>query len=1172
MSADEIYKRLEQLFSDNGPVAPDPAVSLAADHLPAGIPAADLPLATVVGPLTTAGQVQPVVTEARLASIRPGGTIAEKTSTKQGADKAPGSLPGRRRLEIDPRRWSLAAQLVVLISLLVVSALGAATVLITRSVRVSLTEQIGAQFAFEARNHVEQIERFFLEKGGQAQTLALSNVLRTAVAASNAAYTGSPQEILAGILALDQAWRAAEPDDPFIRAIIAPLRTENPSAYELSQFLNEYSDHTELILTDQQGATVAATGLLSDYYQADERWWQAAWNDGQGAVYLSDPEFDESAGVTASLLAVPITAEDGSVIGVLRSTLVLDDLYARVTAGSAGSTRQTLLLSPTGTILFDPTGGQVSGEDPALWQEVAGLSSYFDTFASSSGTFLLGTSNLLELVGKESFPTRRTQQLADATHQLGWAAVVRQDTRDAFAGVDQIAGEILLTGSAAALLAGLVGIAIARTITRPLQALSETAAQLGSGNLAVAPGEVQGSPEVRRLNQAFGYMTAELKGLLSGLESKVADRTRDLELAAEVGKRLSSLRDLDTLLSQAAELIRARFSLYYTQIYLADPSGRRLILRAGTGPTGEQLLARGHQLPVGHGSINGQTAVDRRSTLVQDTSRSQLFLPNPLLPETRSEMAVPLLVGDRLVGVLDLQSSQAGSLSADNLPAFEALAGQLSIAIDNATLFREASRAQEQAAGRSRQAAVQNWTTFLDAVERQERVGYTYAGDQLVEWAPSASAETDHPAFALPIEVLGARVGSFQIEAEPDRSWTADERQLAESVSEQLGRHIENLRLLAEAERYQRVSESAMRRQTVEAWDGFLEAVPGQSRRYAYDGNRVVAGGPEPVDSNGHFPAFKQNLAVHGETIGGLEVVLPEGVDQLDPESRDLLTVISERLAAHIDTLRLNEQSARLLAELEATVRRLKELDLLKSSFLANMSHELRTPLNSMLGFADVIMEGLDGPLTEQMSHDLQIVQRNGRHLLHLINDVLDMARIEAGGMSLEPQRFDLGAALEEVYQITSPLAAQKNLDYRVAVQGANNLELVADRIRLNQVLLNLIGNAIKFTDEGRISVEAEELGDRVQIRVRDSGMGIPADQTAVIFEPFGQVDNSATRKTGGTGLGLPISRRLVEMHGGKIWVESAGIPGQGSTFYVDLPIESVAYEQNPIPIPQREG
>jgi signal transduction histidine kinase len=274
-------------------------------------------------------------------------------------------------------------------------------------------------------------------------------------------------------------------------------------------------------------------------------------------------------------------------------------------------------------------------------------------------------------------------------------------------------------------------------------------------------------------------------------------------------------------------------------------------------------------------------------------------------------------------------------------------------------------------------------------------------------------------------------------------------------------------------------------------------------------------------------------------------------MDNPSAEMKDLLSAIASQAGLHLEALRLTEELQKRAAELQ-------ELDRLKSSFLANMSHELRTPLNSILGFSDVILEGIDGPLTEYMENDLKLIQKNGMHLLHLINDVLDMAKIESGRMNLHPERFRVHDVLDEAVSITSTLASEKNLALFIESDSDENLEIHADVTRLRQVIINLTNNSIKFTDQGKISLRVDKLdNDKVLIKIKDTGIGIPTDKLEAVFQEFSQVDTSTTRKAGGTGLGLPISRRLVEMHGGRMWAESTGVDGEGSCFYVELPIEA---------------
>jgi signal transduction histidine kinase len=245
-------------------------------------------------------------------------------------------------------------------------------------------------------------------------------------------------------------------------------------------------------------------------------------------------------------------------------------------------------------------------------------------------------------------------------------------------------------------------------------------------------------------------------------------------------------------------------------------------------------------------------------------------------------------------------------------------------------------------------------------------------------------------------------------------------------------------------------------------------------------------------------------------------------------------------------------ENVRLFDEIQDKSRQLAEASKHKSQFLANMSHELRTPLNAILGYTELILDNLYGETPEKMREALDRIERNGKHLLGLINDVLDLSKIEAGQLTLSVADYSLKDIVNAVYTAVAPLAAQKKLRFEVEVPP----DLPAgrgDEHRLRQVLLNLAGNAIKFTDSGDVLIKATVADGAFTVAVHDTGPGISAADQGKLFQEFQQADNSITRKKGGTGLGLAISKRIVEMHKGKIWLESR--VGEGSTFFFTLPV-----------------
>jgi signal transduction histidine kinase/CheY-like chemotaxis protein len=288
-------------------------------------------------------------------------------------------------------------------------------------------------------------------------------------------------------------------------------------------------------------------------------------------------------------------------------------------------------------------------------------------------------------------------------------------------------------------------------------------------------------------------------------------------------------------------------------------------------------------------------------------------------------------------------------------------------------------------------------------------------------------------------------------------------------------------------------------------------------------------------------------ILVRGELIGSLEIDSVGKERTFTEPELDFCLALANQAAITIDNMRTFEEQ-------KETAERLREMDKLKTQFLANMSHELRTPLNSIIGFSRVILKGIDGPLTAMQQTDLTAIYNSGQHLLGLINDILDLSKIEAGKMELSFDEVDLKPIIKGV--MSSAVGLVKGKPIELDQHVPDDLPIIwVDGTRVRQVLLNLVANATKFTEEGKITLSASYDDEWVTICVTDTGIGVPQEKMGSIFEEFTQVDGSTTRSAGGTGLGLPISRHFVEMHGGKITVESQ--LGVGSVFTVTLPIHA---------------
>jgi signal transduction histidine kinase len=279
--------------------------------------------------------------------------------------------------------------------------------------------------------------------------------------------------------------------------------------------------------------------------------------------------------------------------------------------------------------------------------------------------------------------------------------------------------------------------------------------------------------------------------------------------------------------------------------------------------------------------------------------------------------------------------------------------------------------------------------------------------------------------------------------------------------------------------------------------------------------------------------------------VGGL-VVSRRAPGEFPAETVDLMKTFANQSALAI-------QNARLFREIEDKGRQLEVANRHKSEFLANMSHELRTPLNAVIGFSEVLIEKMFGDVNEKQEEYLRDIHSSGRHLLSLINDILDLSKIEAGKMELEVTTFDLPQAIENALMLVRGRADAHAIRLDVAI-GAGLGDFAGDERKFKQIMVNLLSNAVKFTPEGgRVSVRAGSVNGSIEIAVQDTGIGIAAEDQQAIFDEFQQVGTDYARKREGTGLGLALTKRFVELHTGTIAVKSA--PGEGSTFTFTLPV-----------------
>ena len=609
---------------------------------------------------------------------------------------------------------------------------------------------------------------------------------------------------------------------------------------------------------------------------------------------------------------------------------------------------------------------------------------------------------------------------------------------------------------------------------------------------------------------AQAVIAIENTRLLNELREALEQQTATSEVLQVISSSPSDLKPVfTTMLENAVRICGASFG----NIYRWDGDALRIAATYNTPPAFAEFRKRFPFRP-NPTSATGRMLAKKTAIHEADAAASQGYIEQRL-PDTvaavelggvRTYLSVPLLKENELLGAFTLFRQEVLPFTDKQIELVQNFAAQAIIAIENARLLNELRQRTDE---------------LVRSVDELRALGeVSQAVNSTLDLQTVLST-----IVAKAVQLSGTEAGAIYVFDEREREFHLRatygmDQQLIDALTD---RHIDTTD--------PNVAQAMAQPEPIQVADLREEAPSDLNEITLRAGYRARLVAP----------------LLRGEEIVGLLVVRRRTPGAFPLNTVDLMKTFAAQSALAI-------QNARLFHEIEDKGRQLEVASKHKSQFLANMSHELRTPLNAILGYTELILDNIYGEAPEQMRSVLERVQTNGKHLLGLINDVLDMSKIEAGQVTLSLSDYSLEELIHGVYVAVEPLATQKNLVLRTSIEPGLPVGH-GDERRLAQVLLNLVGNAIKFTEAGEVAIEASHSDGLFRVAVRDSGPGIAATDQAKIFEEFQQVDNTPTRQKGGTGLGLAISKRIVEMHGGRILVDSE--LGKGSTFTISIPVNA---------------
>jgi PAS domain S-box-containing protein len=941
---------------------------------------------------------------------------------------------------VSPAFADLPVRVKVILTFIMVSVLSVSLVAATAyiTIRSNLESVVGDSLKADVEVRSQTLGNELSKQLDLVESFVLGETIENGVSAANAQYTGDRAAIEAQLRQQDLAWKAAADADPLVQDVL-----NKTTAQELYEFRHNFPNHMDLLLTDQYGATIAATARPGSYSQAAEDWWQAAYNQGRGGLYVGQPAFDPATQTLSVIIAVPIHPDHSqNVIGVIHTTFHIQSIL-EVLAPSNLETQGGFDLLLAGGRLLHPQGDMQSLDSAMLARLQASQDANYAEM-SFEGT--------LQLVSQAPVASPDPED-AGVFKNLNWMLIAHEKPAVAFAPLHAAWRTALFTTLIVLLLTSGVAVILAQLLIAPISRLTRVAAQIAAGDLTTQA-QVESRDEIGTLAGTFNAMVQAL--------SQTRQELQDSEA-----------------------LYRSLVDYSPDMIAVHSHEGRTLFIN----PAGVKLMG-------------AQSAEEILSRPIMD------MVP----PDAREEA----------------QRGMANTLAGEPTPLLQEKMHRL----DGTSFEAEFRAIPISYAG---QRAIQ--FVMRDITERKR------AEEQIHQLLAQIEHQNDE---------LEGRVARRTDELKALNQRLQDELTERQRLVQSLGDSEARFRLLFEASPDAIVLIDPSDPNT--SWP-IVDCNEIACRMNGYTREELIGQSIDILNSSPGIPTEREDYLKRVRENGVLhyEAIHRHKAGRLFPVeiSTSLLTFAGHELVLGIDR-DITERK-----HVEVALQQAKEMaesaSRAKSEFLSRMSHELRTPMNAILGFAQLLNMSRKEPLTSIQKERVRQITKGGQHLLDLINEILDISRIEAGRLQISPEPVALRESIQEVLDLTAPLAANRNILIQTSLEVEGNPFVMADRQRLKQVLLNLLSNAVKYNYEGGyIMVSCEQTPmDNWRISVTDTGSGISSENLGRLFKPFERLvtDESSVE---GTGLGLALAKRLIELMQGRIGVES--MVGRGSTFWIELP------------------